>query len=85
MQGKYICPKCGNKIKYWKVYIFDKEQIINPITGQLNKIIKTEAHELDSMTGLRCTECTWFVNDVNEDIGETFDEWYEDHQHEIKV
>ena len=83
---KYSCPVCGSPIRYWNEYLVYKTQLINPITGALSKVSKSDLDEnLGDMHGFECTQCTWCLNDVNESIPNILEEWYENHEKNIKV
>lgn len=58
MENKYICPKCGSRLKAYREYIFEKQQLINPKTGQLNKkVLKTKAEKTNTPGGIECIKC----------------------------
>lgn len=58
MKNKYVCPKCNSRLKVYREYVLEKQRLINPETGILNKkIITTKAEKLDTPGGLECTKC----------------------------
>lgn len=58
MSKKYVCPRCKSQLKVYREYVFEKQQLINSKTGQVNKkIINTKAEKVDTPGGLECTKC----------------------------
>lgn len=84
MCNKIICPVCGGELQYWEEYIADKTRNINPTTGRLGKVKIGELKPLDGMSGLKCSKCTWLINDVSNFIPTEFEKWYDEHRDEIK-
>ena len=74
MENKFVCPKCGAKIRYWNEFFFYKKQIINPKTGQYGRTVCTEPqeHNCGDMHGLECTECDWFINVISDGCPDNF-------------
>lgn len=58
MSDKYVCPKCKSQLKVYKEYLFEKQQLVHPRNGQVNKkVINTKAEKVDMPGGLQCTKC----------------------------
>lgn len=84
MSNKIICPECGGELQYWEENIADKTLNINPTTGRLGKVKTGALRPLDSMSGLKCSKCEWFINDSNF-IPTEFEKWYDEHLDDIRM
>lgn len=84
MSNTYICPECRGKIRYYDEVVIVKTQKINSKTGALSKrIYKTEVD--NDLSGFKCEDCTWCVNDIHGDVPDFLKGWHDDNEKDLKL
>ena len=76
LKNKYVCPECSSQLKVYREYVLEKQRLINPKTGMLNKkTITTKAEKLDTPGGLECTKCdfVYYGLDSKSNRGEKYE------------
>ena len=70
--SKFVCPDCGEPVKYRLHKSTVTEDSIDPVTG---KVIQDDAEDSNHDFSLMCSECGWYVETYDEN---NLPDWYKD-------
>lgn len=70
---KYKCPECGSTIHVYEEYYFEKRRKVDPHTGKLGRLCKTEEEVSPYLIlGLACNKCNWGLHWEDAEEGSDF-------------
>lgn len=71
---KFVCPRCGGQLAFWKEEYIETQIKISKRTGKLYKKKKVVRADIGDMQGIICTSCNLSHNWISEIDEEVFQE-----------